>query len=73
MGNGEAVKNANPNKGNALHAILFEAISLALQHDADRALLTTCVAVLGKFLNSKVRTRLYICLCLCLRSSFLGS
>lgn len=49
------MRNANPNKANALYAILFEAIALAIHMDTDRQLLNTCVAVLGKFLMTKVR------------------
>lgn len=40
----------NPNKNNALHAILFEAIALCLHLDIDRSLLTASVAHVGKFL-----------------------
>jgi AP-2 complex subunit alpha len=54
VGSGDAAKGANPNKANALHAILFEAISLALHLDTDRKLLTTCVGALGRFLTTKV-------------------
>lgn len=43
-----AVKNAN--KNNALHAILFEAVSLTLHLDMDRELMGQSVALLGKFL-----------------------
>ena len=55
VGAGDVAKNANPNKANALHAIMFEAITLALHLDLDHKLLTTCVAVLGKLLTVKVR------------------
>ncbi|GMH38541.1 hypothetical protein BSKO_06425 [Bryopsis sp. KO-2023] len=40
----------NPNKNNALHAILFEAVSLTLHIDMDRELMVQSVALLGKFL-----------------------
>jgi len=62
VGSGDAVKNANPNKGNALHAILFEAISVVLQHDVDHELLNVCISVLGKFLNSKDANIKYLAL-----------
>lgn len=40
----------NSNKNNALHAILFEAVSLTLHLDMDRELMVQSVALLGKFL-----------------------
>ena len=39
------------NKGNAQHAIVFEAIALALAVDADTELLAAAVALLGKFIG----------------------
>lgn len=39
------------NKGNAQHAIVFEAIALALALDADTELLAAGVALLGKFIG----------------------
>lgn len=54
----EVAKNANPNKANALNAILFEAVALALQHGnssmaggEDAALMTSSVAILGRCLQ----------------------
>jgi hypothetical protein len=55
VGTGDAARSANPNKANALYAILFEAISLVMQYNNDKPLLTTCVSVLGNFLTAKVR------------------
>ena len=39
------------NKGNAQHAIVFEAIALALAVDANTDLLAAGVALLGKFIG----------------------
>lgn len=66
---GEAAKNANPNKTNALNAVLFEALSLSLQHAsarlaaaspdgdtaADRAALSSCLGIMCRYLAGKVR------------------
>ncbi|BDA41202.1 AP-2 complex subunit alpha-1 [Coccomyxa sp. Obi] len=41
----------NVNKNNAQHAIVFEAIALALALEADPELLTAGVAMLGKFIS----------------------
>lgn len=54
VGVNDAAKSANPNKANALYAILFEAVSLATTVDSDGKLLTLAVTVLGKFLANKV-------------------
>ncbi|KAH9571656.1 hypothetical protein CY35_02G105700 [Sphagnum magellanicum] len=43
----DVVKNVN--KNNASHAVLFEAIALVMHLDADKDLMTQCVALLGKF------------------------
>ncbi|KAL6765658.1 adaptin N terminal region-domain-containing protein [Haematococcus lacustris] len=62
VGVGETAKGANPNKANALHAILFEAISLALHLDPDTQLLTTCTSALGRFLSAKDANVRYLAL-----------
>lgn len=54
VGMGEAAKNANPNKANALYAVLFEAVSLATHLDTDSKLQTLAVQCLGKHLSNKV-------------------
>lgn len=41
----------NINKNNAQHAIVFEAVSLALAMDADTELLQASVSLLGKFIS----------------------
>lgn len=41
----------NINKNNAQHAIVFEAVSLALAIDADKDLLQASVSLLGKFIS----------------------
>lgn len=41
----------NVNKNNAQHAIVFEAIALALALEADDDLLNQSVAMLGKFIS----------------------
>lgn len=41
----------NINKNNANHAIVFEAIALALALEADTELLTASVGLLGKFIS----------------------
>jgi hypothetical protein len=43
----------NPNKANAIYAIMFEAISLALHLDMDAKLLESSVVALGTFLTIK--------------------
>ena len=53
-GSADSSKNINPNKSNALHSVLFEAIALALHLDTERKLLTSSVAILGRFLSIKV-------------------
>ncbi|KAG2494582.1 hypothetical protein HYH03_007348 [Edaphochlamys debaryana] len=72
----EAAKNANPNKTNALNAILFEALALALHHasatnnaisagpDAanDRATLSSCLALMGRYLGGKDPNAKYLAL-----------
>ena len=42
----------NINKNNANHAIVFEAIALALALEADTELLTASVGLLGKFIGT---------------------
>ncbi|EFJ50611.1 hypothetical protein VOLCADRAFT_120602 [Volvox carteri f. nagariensis] len=71
---GEAAKNANPNKANALNAILFEALALALHHAAassatvggdsasDKATLDSCLILLGKYLAGKDANAKYLAL-----------
>ncbi|MEW5308641.1 MAG: hypothetical protein WDW38_000584 [Sanguina aurantia] len=54
--------NLNPNKGNAIHAILFEAIALALHLDDNTELLTNCVSILGRFLSTKEPNIKYLAL-----------
>ena len=41
----------NINKNNAQHAIVFEAVALALALEADAELLGSSVALLGKFIS----------------------
>ena len=41
----------NINKNNAQHAIVFEAVALALALEADAELLGASVALLGKFIS----------------------
>uniref|UniRef100_A0A7S0R8D3 Clathrin adaptor alpha/beta/gamma-adaptin appendage Ig-like subdomain domain-containing protein n=1 Tax=Chlamydomonas leiostraca TaxID=1034604 RepID=A0A7S0R8D3_9CHLO len=62
IGINDAAKNANPNKANALYSILFEAVALATQLDADGKLLTLAVSVLGKFLANKEANVKYLTL-----------
>eukprot|EP00200_Dunaliella_tertiolecta_P006547 CAMPEP_0202346842 /NCGR_PEP_ID=MMETSP1126-20121109/5457_1 /ASSEMBLY_ACC=CAM_ASM_000457 /TAXON_ID=3047 /ORGANISM="Dunaliella tertiolecta, Strain CCMP1320" /LENGTH=1093 /DNA_ID=CAMNT_0048938303 /DNA_START=70 /DNA_END=3351 /DNA_ORIENTATION=- len=62
IGGGDSARSANPNKANALYSILFEAIALAIHLDTDRALLNTCVTVLGKFLMTKEPNAKYLAL-----------
>uniref|UniRef100_A0A2P2MSU4 AP-1 complex subunit gamma n=1 Tax=Rhizophora mucronata TaxID=61149 RepID=A0A2P2MSU4_RHIMU len=44
----DVVKNVN--KNNASHAVLFEALSLVMHLDAEREMMSQCVALLGKFI-----------------------
>lgn len=39
------------NKSNAQHAIIFEAVALALAVDADTEILSQAVSLLGKFIT----------------------
>lgn len=48
----EVVKNLN--KNNAQHAIVFEAVALALAIEADTEVLNAGVALLGKFITVRV-------------------
>lgn len=41
----------NVNKSNAQHAIIFEAVALALAIDADTEILSQAVSLLGKFIT----------------------
>ena len=41
----------NVNKNNAQHAIVFEAVALALALEADPELLVAAVGLLGKFIS----------------------
>lgn len=41
----------NVNKSNAQHAIVFEAVALALAVDAETDILTQAVGLLGKFIS----------------------
>jgi len=43
----------NTNKNNALHAILFESISLMMHLNMDSEVLAQCVTLLGKFVSIK--------------------
>ncbi|CAL9752652.1 unnamed protein product [Musa acuminata subsp. burmannicoides] len=43
----DVVKNVN--KNNAAHAILFEALALVVHLDAEKEMMSQCVALLGKF------------------------
>ncbi|XP_042514191.1 AP-2 complex subunit alpha-1-like [Macadamia integrifolia] len=44
----DVVKNVN--KNNASHAVLFEALALVMHLDAEKEMMSQCVALLGKFL-----------------------
>eukprot|EP00249_Psilotum_nudum_P016111 c25662_g1_i1 orf=510-3545(-) len=44
----DVVKNVN--KNNASHAVLFEALALVMHLDAEREMMSQCVALLGKFI-----------------------
>ncbi|KAI4304718.1 hypothetical protein MLD38_040193 [Melastoma candidum] len=44
----DVVKNVN--KNNASHAVLFEALSLVMHLDAEKEMMSQCVALLGKFI-----------------------
>ncbi|CAL0332320.1 unnamed protein product [Lupinus luteus] len=44
----DVVKNVN--KNNASHAVLFEALALVMHLDADKEMMSQCVALLGKFI-----------------------
>ncbi|XP_071707701.1 AP-2 complex subunit alpha-1-like [Rutidosis leptorrhynchoides] len=44
----DVVKNVN--KNNASHAVLFEAIALVMHLDAEKEMMSQCVALLGKFI-----------------------
>ncbi|KAJ7546340.1 hypothetical protein O6H91_08G036300 [Diphasiastrum complanatum] len=44
----DVVKNVN--KNNASHAVLFEALSLVMHLDAEKDMMSQCVALLGKFI-----------------------
>ncbi|KAH7288142.1 hypothetical protein KP509_31G014300 [Ceratopteris richardii] len=44
----DVVKNVN--KNNAAHAVLFEALSLVMHLDAEKEMMSQCVAILGKFI-----------------------
>ncbi|XP_052184926.1 AP-2 complex subunit alpha-1-like isoform X2 [Diospyros lotus] len=45
----DVVKNVN--KNNASHAVLFEALALVMHLDAEKEMMSQCVALLGKFLT----------------------
>ncbi|XP_010520400.1 PREDICTED: AP-2 complex subunit alpha-2 isoform X2 [Tarenaya hassleriana] len=45
----DVVKNVN--KNNASHAVLFEALSLVMHLDAEKEMMSQCVALLGKFIS----------------------
>ena len=47
----DSAAKANVNKSNAQHAIVFEAVALALAVDADTEILTQAVGLLGKFIS----------------------
>ncbi|XP_010278259.1 PREDICTED: AP-2 complex subunit alpha-1-like isoform X2 [Nelumbo nucifera] len=40
----------NVNKNNASHAVLFEALALVMHLDAEKEMMSQCVALLGKFI-----------------------
>ncbi|KAJ8499682.1 hypothetical protein OPV22_010234 [Ensete ventricosum] len=44
----DVVKNVN--KNNAAHAVLFEALALVMHLDAEKEMMSQCVALLGKFI-----------------------
>ncbi|CAI7899197.1 unnamed protein product [Closterium sp. NIES-54] len=56
----EVVKNVN--KNNAAHAILFEALALAMHMDAEREVMAHCVGLLGKFLGVREPNIRYLAL-----------
>lgn len=58
----EVAKQANTNKANAQHAILFEAITLAIHLDMDRDLLLSSVSILGKYLSIREPNIKYLAL-----------
>ncbi|KAG2247495.1 hypothetical protein Bca52824_087123 [Brassica carinata] len=45
----DVVKNVN--KNNASHAVLFEALSLVMHLNAEKEMMSQCVALLGKFIS----------------------
>ncbi|KAJ0964279.1 hypothetical protein J5N97_029401 [Dioscorea zingiberensis] len=45
----DVVKNVN--KNNASHAVLFEALGLVMHLDAEKEMISQCVALLGKFIS----------------------
>ncbi|KAJ4979568.1 hypothetical protein NE237_010348 [Protea cynaroides] len=45
----DVVKNVN--KNNASHAVLFEALALVMHLDAEKEMMSQCVALLGKFIS----------------------
>ncbi|KAF2300727.1 hypothetical protein GH714_015364 [Hevea brasiliensis] len=45
----DVVKNVN--KNNAAHAVLFEALALVMHLDAEKEMMSQCVALLGKFIS----------------------
>ncbi|CAI5989054.1 unnamed protein product, partial [Closterium sp. NIES-64] len=56
----EVVKNVN--KNNAAHAILFEALALAMHMDAEREVMQHCVGLLGKFVGVREPNIRYLAL-----------
>ncbi|XP_072988397.1 AP-2 complex subunit alpha-2-like [Typha latifolia] len=47
----DVVKNVN--KSNASHAVLFEALALVMHLDAEKEMMSQCVALLGKFIAAR--------------------
>ncbi|CAI5537634.1 unnamed protein product [Closterium sp. Naga37s-1] len=56
----EVVKNVN--KNNAAHAILFEALALAMHMDVEREVMAHCVGLLGKFVGVREPNIRYLAL-----------
>ncbi|KAE8697032.1 AP-2 complex subunit alpha-2 [Hibiscus syriacus] len=54
----DVVKNVN--KNNASHAVLFEALALVMHLDAEKEMLSQCVALLGKFIDVREPNIRYI-------------
>ncbi|KAH0942706.1 hypothetical protein HID58_002343 [Brassica napus] len=65
----DVVKNVN--KNNASHAVLFEALSLVMHLNAEKEMMSQCVALLGKFISVREPNIRYLGLD-CLPAVFVG-